>query len=140
MILQKKSCLTISECNFSPGVIWYWVHWDYILSISSSFQEFRFCDENWYEQCKRDYWHFFQNRIWHDIAHMCVRQFHSEAKRNIEGKKLLLLFHLWLNRSVHTRTATGMDGTLPHCSFENLKPVEISKNCFHIIWTSLKVV
>jgi hypothetical protein len=33
----------------------------------------------------------------------------------------------------NTRTATGMDGTLPHCSFENLKPVEISKNCFNII-------
>ena len=40
----------------------------------------------------------------------------------------------------YTRTATGMDGTLPHCNFENLKPVEISKNCFNIIWTSLKVV
>ena len=34
---------------------------------------------------------------------------------------------------VQARTATGMDGTLPHCSFENLKPVEISKNCFNII-------
>ena len=30
----------------------------------------------------------------------------------------------------NTRTATGMDGTLPHCSFENLKPVEITKNLF----------
>ena len=29
-----------------------------------------------------------------------------------------------------SRTATGMDGTLPHCSFENLKPVEITKNLF----------
>ena len=33
-----------------------------------------------------------------------------------------------------------MDGTLPHCSFENLKPVEISKNCFNVIWTSLKLL
>ena len=40
----------------------------------------------------------------------------------------------------YTRTATGMDGTLPHCIFENLKPVEISKNCSNIIWTSLKIV
>ena len=31
------------------------------------------------------------------------------------------------------RTATGMDGTLPKCNFENLKPVEISKNSFGII-------
>ena len=31
---------------------------------------------------------------------------------------------------VRPRTATGMDGTLPHCSFENLKPVEITKNLF----------
>ena len=31
------------------------------------------------------------------------------------------------------RTATEMDGTLPQCIFENLKPVEISKNCFNII-------
>jgi hypothetical protein len=29
--------------------------------------------------------------------------------------------------------ATEMDGTLRHCIFENLKPVEISKNCFKII-------
>ena len=28
------------------------------------------------------------------------------------------------------RTATGMDGTLPHCRFENLKPVEITKTLF----------
>ena len=34
---------------------------------------------------------------------------------------------------VYSRTATGMDQTLPHCSFENLKPVKISKNCFNII-------
>ena len=39
-----------------------------------------------------------------------------------------------------TRTATGMDGTLPHISFGNLKPVEISKNCFNFIWTTLKVL
>ena len=32
-----------------------------------------------------------------------------------------------------------MDGTLPHFSFENLKPVEIKK-CFNIIWTSFKFV
>ena len=32
-----------------------------------------------------------------------------------------------------SRTATGMDGTLPKCNFENLKPVEISKNSFGII-------
>ena len=31
---------------------------------------------------------------------------------------------------ITARTATGMDGTLPHCSFENLKPVEITKNLF----------
>ena len=31
------------------------------------------------------------------------------------------------------RTATGMDGTLPNCNFENLKPVEIPKNVFGII-------
>ena len=36
-------------------------------------------------------------------------------------------------RFVNTRAATGMDGTLPHCNFENLKPVEISKNCFNFI-------
>jgi hypothetical protein len=30
----------------------------------------------------------------------------------------------------YTRTATGMDGTLPHCSFENLKPVEIVLTSF----------
>ena len=33
----------------------------------------------------------------------------------------------------YSRTATGMDGTLPKCNFENLKPVEISKNSFGII-------
>ena len=33
----------------------------------------------------------------------------------------------------NTRTATGMDGTVTHCIFENLKPVEVSKNCFNII-------
>ena len=33
-----------------------------------------------------------------------------------------------------------MDGTLPHCIFENLKPVEISKNHFNITWTSWNVV
>ena len=38
------------------------------------------------------------------------------------------------------RTATGMDGTLSHYNFENLKPVEVSKYCIYIIWTSLKVV
>ena len=31
-------------------------------------------------------------------------------------------------RYYYSRTATGMDGTLPKCNFENLKPVEISKN------------
>ena len=31
------------------------------------------------------------------------------------------------------RTATGMDGTLPKFNFENLKPVEISKNSIGII-------
>ena len=40
----------------------------------------------------------------------------------------------------NSKTATGMDGTLPHCIFSNLKPVEISKNHFNFIWTSLKVV
>ena len=35
--------------------------------------------------------------------------------------------------SVNPRTATGMDRTLPKCNFENLKPVEISKNSFGII-------
>ena len=39
-----------------------------------------------------------------------------------------------------SRTATGMDVTLPKFNFENLKPVEISKNSFGIIWTSLKVM
>jgi hypothetical protein len=33
-----------------------------------------------------------------------------------------------------------MDETLPNCNFENLKPVEILKNHFNIILTSLKVV
>ena len=37
---------------------------------------------------------------------------------------------LWV---AQPRTATGMDGTLPKCNFENLKPVEISKNSFGII-------
>jgi hypothetical protein len=31
---------------------------------------------------------------------------------------------------MQARTATGMVGTLPNCNFENLKPVEISKNHF----------
>ena len=55
-------------------------------------------------------------------------------------KKSLVLFMMTTNVFDKPRTATGMDGTLPHCNFENLKPVEISKNCFDIIWTSLKVV
>ena len=34
----------------------------------------------------------------------------------------------------HCHTAIlGMDGTLPHSNFGNLKPVEISKNLFSII-------
>ena len=38
-----------------------------------------------------------------------------------------------IGKLLNSRTATGMDRTLPHCSFENLKPVEISKNCFNFI-------
>ena len=40
------------------------------------------------------------------------------------------LFQYWRLNS--TRTATEMDGTL-HTDFENLKPVEISKNIFNFI-------
>ena len=43
-------------------------------------------------------------------------------------KKYMYCFYLG-----NPRTATGMDGTLPHCNFENLKPVEISKNHLNII-------
>ena len=34
---------------------------------------------------------------------------------------------------VYPRTATGMDGTLPNCNFENLKPVEISINSINYV-------
>ena len=54
------------------------------------------------------------------------------------GTSYILLSHYYVDILARTlvvkaRTATGMDGTLNHCSFENLKPVEISKNCFNII-------
>ena len=39
----------------------------------------------------------------------------------------------WDFALLKSRTATGMDGTLPHCNFENPKPVEIPKNCYNII-------
>ena len=39
----------------------------------------------------------------------------------------LKIFVCSLKNVVKARTATGMDGTLPHCSFENLKPVDNQK-------------
>ena len=47
----------------------------------------------------------------------------------IPGNLWSLLKELVQTRRFNTRTATGMDGTLTHCIFENLKPVDISKIC-----------
>ena len=41
-----------------------------------------------------------------------------------------------MNHTATTARATDMDGTL---IFENLKPVEVSKNLFNIIWTYFKL-
>ena len=57
------------------------------------------------------------------------------GKKAINQKKIQLGFSskIEVPSLAQPRTATGMDGSLPHCIFLNLKPVEISKKCFNVI-------
>ena len=65
----------------------------------------------------------------------------TKLSETMPAETMLAKKAIWVNfKYIKSRKATGMDRTLPHCNFENLNPVEMSKNCFNIIWTSLKVV
>ena len=55
---------------------------------------------------------------------------HDNLKNNLWNYTRCLTSDQTFPQTTNTRTATGMDGTLPHCIFENLKPVEITKNLF----------
>ena len=67
------------------------------------------------------------------ISKIMADKVYTSAEFKRERDNFHVRFFLSLALLISARTATGMDGTLPHCIFLNLKPVEISKNCFNFI-------